>query len=175
MFGQSFIRILLLPVVVVALAGTLALAEQQNQPPDASLPSATSPMPEATSPATGVAPVAEPATGETKVAPPDSNAAPADTTAPVAPVEQPEKKRKAKKVAPVLDPVGEGKMLFETRCATCHSVPRPDAHTMSEWPECLNRMAPRSYLRDSDVKLMLQYLEQELKPHSTSEWDKTDG
>jgi|GEM_PF-2499242 len=176
MFGQSLIRILLLPVVVIALAGTLALAEQQSQPSDAGLPSsASSPMSDTASPATGTAPVTESMPDQTNVSPSDPNVAPADATAPATPAEQPEKKRKGKKDAPVLDPVGEGKMLFETRCATCHSAPRPNAHTMSEWPECLNRMAPRSYLRDSDVKLMLLYLEQELKPHSTSEWDSKEG
>jgi hypothetical protein len=30
----------------------------------------------------------------------------------------------------------------------------------------LNRMAARSFLREPDIKLMIQYLHQELKPNS---------
>jgi len=168
MFNQSFMRILLLPLIVIALAGTLALAEQQSQPSDASLPTSTP------SNASDSSTRMESQPGEANVSPSDSNTAPADATAPVTPAEQSENERKDKKDEPVLDTVGEGKTLFETRCATCHSVPRPNAHTLSEWPECLNRMAPRSFLRDSDVKLMLLYLEHELKPHDTS-GDKQEG
>lgn len=170
MFNQSFRRILLLPFIVIALAGTLALAEQQqSQSSDASLPTST---PSNTSDSSLRM---ESLPGQTNGTPSESNTLPADaTTAPVTPTEQPEDVRKGKKDEPVLDTVGEGKTLFETRCATCHSVPRPNAHTLSEWPECLNRMAPRSFLRDSDVKLMLLYLEHELKPHDTSE-DKQEG
>ena len=75
-------------------------------------------------------------------------------------------KPQAKDDAPTSKQIGEGKVLFESRCGTCHSVPRPDTHTMSEWPECLNRMAARSFLREPDIKLMIQYLHQELKPNS---------
>ena len=166
MFAPSVTRVLLVPAVLLAMAGGFALAQGSDEEPQPdSVPALTAP---ATSSPEGVLPggAAPNPTLPNQVAP-----APETTTPEAVPVEK-EKKRRAKKVVPVLDPVGEGKMLFETRCGLCHSVPRPSAHTMTEWPECINRMAARSYLRESDTKLMMQYLEHELKPQSSSEWDE---
>jgi cytochrome c5 len=160
MFAKSIFRLLLIPALAMAMVGAIALAEGGPVlQPDVAAPASPAPV--------SLQGVAAPATVSPET--PEVAAPPADA---LAPAEAPEKKRKIKKVSPVLDPVGEGKMLFETRCATCHSVPRPNAHTLSEWPECINRMAARSYLRDSDTQLMIKYLEQELKPHSSSEWDQ---
>ncbi len=169
MFASSVTRVLLASAVFLAMAGGFALAQgsdeepQADSPPTVTVPATTTPK--GASPS-GIVP--------NSVVPPQIVPAP-ETIIPEAPLVEKEKKRRAKKVAPVLDPVGEGKMLFETRCGLCHSVPRPSAHTMSEWPECINRMAARSYLREPDTKLMLQYLEHELKPQSTSEWDEKAG
>src|SRR5689334_5618208 len=101
MFAKSFFQALLIPAVVMALAGAIALAEggavSQPDPSTATAPAVVE-TPESV-PAT-VAPAETPATDE------------------ATPAVHPEKKHKIKKVAPVLDPVGEGKMLFETRCGT---------------------------------------------------------
>jgi hypothetical protein len=58
--------------------------------------------------------------------------------------------------------IQQGKVLMESHCVTCHSLPRPSTHTMSEWPKVLQRMAPRSGLQEPEVKLIEQYLSSEL-------------
>ena len=68
--------------------------------------------------------------------------------------------RVVEKVDPV---VVAGKKLMETRCSACHVAPRPDSHTQAEWPSILNEMAPRAFLRPSDMKTIQAYLETSLQ------------
>jgi len=147
---------LFMPGLAILLASTFALAEGvDNQ-------QALSPGDQTTAAPSGAVP--ESAVGQGVDAPaPEMN-----TEAEVLPG-VPEKHRKAKKVKKELDPVSEGKKLFETRCSTCHAVPNTNVHTMAEWPECIRRMAARSYLRDADVAMIVQYLEHELTPAAQPE------
>ncbi len=142
---------LFIPGLAILLAGAFALAEVNDG--QQALPSATP------QPLTEPAEQAPNTAGQPEGVPMPE----ADREARTEPV-KPEKRQKAKKVKKELDPVSEGKMLFETRCNTCHTVPNTNVHTMAEWPECIRRMAARSYLRDSEVGMIVQYLEHELKP-----------
>jgi hypothetical protein len=69
--------------------------------------------------------------------------------------------------APLTDPVEikkAGETLMNERCSTCHQVPDIKSHPLSEWPSIINRMAPQAFLRESEVKLLNQYVAQELQP-----------
>ncbi len=39
-----------------------------------------------------------------------------------------------------------GRALYVRRCAGCHAVPLPSAHTPAEWPDVLGEMAGRARL-----------------------------
>lgn len=72
--------------------------------------------------------------------------------------------------------IQQGKMLLETRCSTCHPAPRPSTHTLSEWPPVLKRMGAMASLKDAEVQLIQQYLEDALKEtQPQNEWDQPQG
>jgi hypothetical protein len=76
------------------------------------------------------------------------------------------RKKKSKHEITLQDPIQQGKILLEARCSSCHATPQPSTHTLSEWPTVLSRMAPRAFLRESEVKLIEQYLENDLKSNA---------
>jgi len=74
------------------------------------------------------------------------------------------------------DALQQGKILLETRCSTCHPAPRPSTHTISEWPPVLKRMGAMASLKDTEIQLIQQYLEDALKEtQPQSEWDQPQG
>jgi hypothetical protein len=60
-----------------------------------------------------------------------------------------------------------GKTILENRCAGCHQAPKPQEHSLSEWPAILNNMAPRAGLRPEEKGALMDYIESALKGVNT--------
>lgn len=106
--------------------------------------------------------------------------APAQTSAPDHPEAAPNSQQPATD-APTITPeptqptpesLQQGKILLETRCSTCHPAPRPNTHTVSEWPPVLKRMGAMASLKEAEVQLIQQYIEDALKNTPQSDWDQ---
>jgi hypothetical protein len=52
----------------------------------------------------------------------------------------------------------QGRSLFVERCAGCHSLPSPSAHSAADWPGLLGEMADKARLEGPDREAVLQYL-----------------
>lgn len=107
--------------------------------------------------------------------------APAQTSAPEQPEAVPNSQQPATEsptvapepTQPTPESLQQGKILLETRCSTCHPAPRPSTHTVSEWPPVLKRMGAMASLKEAEVQLIQQYIEDALKNTTPkSDWDQ---
>ncbi len=158
MFAKTHCKALLLALLALGLSATLiysytpslACSEHQTQPEEK--------QPETTGQATQ---------NDNQQTPPATEAAPSQGQ----PKDQPSQPDTSQSSA-----IQQGKILLETRCSTCHPAPRPNTHTIAEWPPVLKRMGAMASLKDAEVQLIQQYLEDALKEtQPQSEWDQPQG
>ncbi len=59
-------------------------------------------------------------------------------------------------------PAGPGEegavRLYRSRCAACHRLYAPEAHTAGEWRAAVDRMAPRAHLAPDEKATLERYL-----------------
>jgi cytochrome c5 len=51
----------------------------------------------------------------------------------------------------------KGKDLYDTRCAECHDLPRPQEYNKEKWAIILDRMKDKAQLDDKSFNLVKQY------------------
>ncbi len=61
--------------------------------------------------------------------------------------------------------IHRAKVLLEGRCGMCHAAPKPKDYTLQEWPGIINHMGPKAGLRQSEMDLLVKYMEYSFKNH----------
>jgi cytochrome c5 len=51
-----------------------------------------------------------------------------------------------------------GKLIFESKCGSCHALPRANAFTVSKWTGLVDWMAPKAKLSDDEKAQVLAYV-----------------
>ena len=54
--------------------------------------------------------------------------------------------------------LGEGRVLFVSRCIECHTLPAVGKHTVAEWPALIDEMAGRANLKPEQRGAVLAYI-----------------
>ena len=54
--------------------------------------------------------------------------------------------------------LGEGRVLFVSRCIECHTLPAVGKHTAAEWPALIDEMAGRANLKPEQRGAVLAYI-----------------
>jgi hypothetical protein len=82
----------------------------------------------------------------------------AATIPPPHPTTVDESRARARWPATSLARLEQGRSLYVERCAACHILYAPSAHSSAEWPELLGEMAEKAHLDPTEHDAVLQYL-----------------
>lgn len=52
----------------------------------------------------------------------------------------------------------KGRELYVQKCGSCHALRLPESHTVSEWQQKLQEMAPRAHLSDQEQDLIWKFI-----------------
>ncbi len=66
---------------------------------------------------------------------------------------------KARGVATDAAQLERGRMIYTTRCNTCHSLHDPTEKTVAQWPGVVAIMGPRAYLPEAQRADVLAFLQ----------------
>ena len=58
--------------------------------------------------------------------------------------------------------IAQGKMLYESKCVTCHAAKQIDNYTVERWAVVLPNMAEKAKLDTTDTRLVGEYIDWEL-------------
>lgn len=51
-----------------------------------------------------------------------------------------------------------GKVIYETKCGTCHKLKDPARGNMAQWTKWIDRMAPKAKLSDEEKQQVTDYI-----------------
>lgn len=62
-----------------------------------------------------------------------------------------------------INPVDEGKMLFQQKCGKCHDLPTVDSYSQEQWSNILPQMGVKAKLTESEYAQVDAYVQFELE------------